>query len=253
VLPTNRFGDLAPRLFLVATQLNGARKVVFGPTDSLGDDGYDDGCAYYDNVPISEALAAAVSLPPLFAPYAIVNPASGKSFHYYDGEVREPLSVHVARDAGADFAVTSSIWLPLTFKRDVGSLGDFGMVTVAEQALHQAFEQRVRRDRERAAELDQLLDMVAEHGRKQGWDDAGVEALQRDMCVHLKHRRTRTLNVTPDPTDSEFFFQSSFRFERKVIERCVDAGARAYERAVRESPEFLPALDRALRTATPTG
>lgn len=249
VLPTNRFADLAARLFLVATQVNGSRKVIFGPTDSLADEGYDSGCAYYDNVPVSEALAAAVSLPPLFAPYGIVNPATGKLFHYYDGEVREPLSVHVARDAGADFAIASSIWQPLAYHRDVGSLGDFGMVTVAEQALHQAFEQRILNERARAAELDQLLELVAEHGRRASWAEPEVTALQQQMCAHLRHRRTKTLLVTPDPGDAGFFFQGSFRFERKLIERCVEAGARAYARAVNESPEFLPALDQALGAA----
>jgi predicted acylesterase/phospholipase RssA len=246
VLPTNRFADLAARVFLVATQVNGSRKVVFGPVDSLGDEGYDPACAYYDNVEVSEALAAAVSLPPLFAPYGIVNPASGKVFHYYDGEVREPLSINVARDAGADFVIASSIWRPYSFEDRVGSLAEFGMITVGEQAIHQAIEQKVAQDRERAQQFDRLLDLIDEHGRKGGLAAEAVARLQQEACTLLRHRPVRTLYVVPAPDDIEFFFQGSFRFSRQLIERCVEAGLRAFRRAVETDSSFLPTLDRAL-------
>jgi predicted acylesterase/phospholipase RssA len=245
VLPTNRFADLAPRLFLVATQVNGSRKVVFGPVDSIGDEGYDAECAYYDNVPISEALGAAVSLPPLFAPYGIANPVSGAVFHYYDGEVREPLSIHVARDAGAEFVIASSIWRPYGFADRVGSIADFGMATLVEQALHQSIEQKVRQDRERAAQFDRLLELLAERGRDHGLGSEAIEELQRETRTLLGHRSVRTLYVAPEPSDSDFFFQGSFRFSRSLIEHCIDAGYRAYRAAARAAPEFLAALDQA--------
>ena len=246
VLPTNRFADLAARVFLVATQVNGSRKVVFGPVDSLGDDGYAPDCAYYDNVEVSEALAAAVSLPPLFAPYGIVNPSSGKVFHYYDGEVREPLSIHVARDAGADFVIASSIWRPYAFEDRVGSLGEFGMITVGEQALHQSIEQKVAQDRERAAQFDRLLDLLAQHGQRHGLTAEAIERLQHEVGVLLRHKRVRSLYVVPAPDDTEFFFQGSFRFSRTLIERCVAAGEQAVRRALESDRTFLPALDQAL-------
>ena len=178
VLPTNRFRDLHPNLFLVATQVNGSRKVVFGPSDSLGAEGYGSACAYYDNVEISEALAAAVSLPPLFAPYAITNAASGKVFHYYDGEVREPLSLNVARDIGAKFAIASSIWRPYDFVDRVGSLGDFGMMTLAEQALHQSIEQKVARDLALAAQVERALSQIRELGRRYGLSTQQIDELR---------------------------------------------------------------------------
>ena len=245
-LPTNRFADLAARVFLVATQVNGSRKVVFGPVDSLGDEGYARDCAYYDNVEISQALAAAVSLPPLFAPYGIVNPTSGKVFHYYDGEVRQPLSIHVARDAGADFVIASSIWRPYAFEERVGSLAEFGMVTVSEQALHQSIEQKVAQDRQQAEHFDRLLELLERQGRESGLGPETIARQQREVCALLGHRHVRTLYVEPAPDDTEFFFQGSFRFGRKRIERCIEAGLRAWRGAVARDPEFLGDLDRAL-------
>ena len=247
VLPTNRFADLAPDVYLTATQVNGARKVVFGPVDSITEGGgYDEDCAYYDNVPISQALAAAVAVPPVFAPYAIVNPSSGKRIHYYDGEVRQTLSAHVARDAGADFVIASSIWSPYRYDERMGSLGEMGMAVIAEQALHQIIGQKVEADRAEGRRMERLLQLVERRDRSLGLDARQTEAFKQELCHELGFRPLQSLYVLPDPSDYQFFLHGAFSFSRAVVDRCIEAGQRAYWRAVRQTPEFLPALDAAL-------
>ena len=233
VLPTNRFGDLAAELYVAATQVNGARKVVFGPLDSMGEQGaYDASRAYYDNVPISQALAAAVAIPPLFAPYAITNPSSGKRFHYYDGEVREALSTHVARDAGADFIVASSIWRPYRYDERVGTLADLGVSALTEQAIHQAMGEKVDRDRRSARVHEQVLELIdglAARGELSPQAGQELDAQVRGLLG----RPVPTLYVTPTDEDQSFFFESSFRFNRRSIDRCIEAGQQAYRAAQR--------------------
>jgi predicted acylesterase/phospholipase RssA len=248
-LPTNRFADLAAELYLVTTQVNTSRKVVFGPRDSLAEGGYDDSCAYYDNVVISQAVAAAVSVPPVFAPYGIVNPSTGRTFHYYDGEVREPLSMHVARDTGADFIIAASMWSPYRFDERVGSLADYGMSVIGEQALIQMISQKVDRDRDQASRFDRLLELLEVRGRRHGLDAVERQELQDEVSTLLQHRRTRTLFIAPDPSDSEFFFHGSFRFGARLIDRCIQTGYRAYRHAVEEDPAFLSELDAAIAGA----
>ena len=246
VLATNRFGDLAAELFLVATQVNTSRKVVFGPVDSF--DAccrYDPNCAYYDNIRVSDALAASVSVPPIFAPYTIVNPATGKKFHYYDGEVRDALSAHVARDAGADFTIASNIWSPYQYDEKIGNLGELGMSAVAEQAIHQSFEQKIDQDRQRTARYQRLLEMIEARDREQDVDRAETERFTAEVAAVLQHRPTRALHVAPSRSDHEFFFGGTFRFDRAFIDRCVDAGYRAFRRAVEDDPDFLGELDQA--------
>ena len=249
VLPTNRFADLGAELYLVTTQVNGARKVIFGPADSLGGDGYDAERAYYDNVPISQALAAAVSVPPVFSPYGIVNPSSGERFHYYDGEVREPLSLHVARDAGARFVIASSIWSPQRFDPRIGSLGEWGMSVVAEQALHQMIGQKILQDRLASERHDRLLELLEDYGGRHGIDESARAELRERVCRLLQHRSATSLYVSPLADDGEFIFHGAFRFSRKLIDRCMEAGYRAYRQALSEAPAFLPSLDAALREA----
>ena len=247
VLPTNRFTDLAPHLFLTATQVNNSRKVVFGPVDSMAQGGgYDPSCAYYDNVPISHALAAAVAVPPVFAPHAIVSPSSGKRFHYYDGEVRETLSAHIARDAGADFVIASSIWSPYSFDEQVGSLADMGMAVIAEQAIHQAIEQKVDQDRRLGRKFDRLLQLIEAHGQRHHVPNEVTGELREQVSELLGHRPLQSLYVSPDRADHEVFLHSPFSFDRQTVDRCIDAGHRAYRSSVERSPEFLQALDAAI-------
>jgi len=187
-----------------------------------------------------------VSVPPLFTPYGIVNPATGKTFHYYDGEVREPLSIHVARDTGADFVIASSIWNPQSFDEKVGSLADYGMGVIARQALHQIIEQKVHREREQSGRFDRLLELVDAHGARHGLAPSASGELRQQICELLNHRPVKSLYVLPDPADSEFFFQGFFQFGQPVVDRCIDSGYRAYRRAIADNQSFLAELDRAL-------
>jgi predicted acylesterase/phospholipase RssA len=244
VMPTNCFTDLAAALFLTATQVNSSRKVVFGPLDSLGPGGYDPYCAYYSNVPVSQAVAASVSVPPFFAPFGIVNPESGNLIHYYDGEVRETLSVHVARDAGADFVVASSIWRPYAYDENVGSLAEFGMSSIAEQALQQAIEQKVNQYRRQSVVFDEVLEAIRAHLGRAGVPAEISDSLQIRVRELLRHRSMRSLYVTPDPRDFDFLFSGSFRFDRPFLEACFEAGYQSYK--ITERQDFLDALDLAI-------
>ncbi len=251
VLPTNRFADLAAELYVTATQVNNARKVVFGPRDSLTGSEYDPDCAYYDNVPVSQAIAAAVAVPPVFAPYGIVNPSSGERIHYYDGEVRETLSAHVATDAGADFVIAASIWSPYRYDERLGTVADLGMAAMAEQAINQLIEQKVSRDRERAECYDELLDLLRAHDANHGVAAAASADLRQRVCELLRYRPVPTLFISPEDTDTEFFLESSFSFGRGLVDRCIDAGHRAYRRAAHANPMFFVALDEALDPSAP--
>src|SRR5262249_52870038 len=67
VLESNRFQDYMAELFIVATQLNHSRKVVFGKY-GYEPPPFDQTCQYINDVGISEACAASSSIPVIFAP-----------------------------------------------------------------------------------------------------------------------------------------------------------------------------------------
>ncbi|MGZ6370601.1 MAG: patatin-like phospholipase family protein, partial [Bdellovibrionota bacterium] len=134
VLPSNRFQDYLADLFIVATQLNHSRKVVFGkyayqpPPSDLN--------SQYDNdVGIGDACAASTALPVIFAPYPIKN-QNNHTMYYVDGEIRDTLSTHVAIDAGADLVIASYTHQPYHFMREIGSLTDHGLPAILIQSLY---------------------------------------------------------------------------------------------------------------------
>jgi predicted acylesterase/phospholipase RssA len=245
-LATNRFSDFAADLYITATQVNTSRKVVFGPVDSISADGYDPCRAYYDNVPVSQAVAATVAVPPVFAPYAIENPSSGKRFHYYDGEVREALSPHIARDAGAEFIIASSIWNPYCYDERVGTLSNFGMAVLAEQAINQIIESKVEQERRQTELYDRLLDMIGKRDARLGIATNDTATFKEEICQTLAYRPSSALYVEPDRSDSEFFFDGSFSFNRDFIERCVETGYKAYVRCAGNNRVFFQRLEEAL-------
>lgn len=245
VLPVSRFSDLSVDFFVTATQVNASRQVVFGPWDSLGEEGYDDQRAFFSNVPISQALAASTSVPPVFTPWTIENPATGSPIHYYDGEVRETLSADLAAKAGADFVISSSIWRPYHFDGRVGSLAELGMATLGLQALNQSLEQKARARQEDAAAHARLLERVAERDRKLGVPEEETRAHLEELGDLLQHRPAPVLEVLPDPGDLDFLFAGSFRFSKSSVDRCMDAGRRAWRLAVEQNSGFLEGLDAA--------
>ncbi|MEN9724140.1 MAG: hypothetical protein RJB38_2126, partial [Pseudomonadota bacterium] len=118
VLPSNRFHDYLADLFIVATQLNHSRKVVFGKY-SYQPPPHDLTCQYDNDASVAQACAASASLPFVYAPYPIEN-KNGKVIHYIDGEIRDTLSTHVAIDAGCDLIFASHTHQPYHFNKEIG-------------------------------------------------------------------------------------------------------------------------------------
>ena len=103
VVRENSFDSLGVDLFIIATQLNHSRKVIFG---SFPETVRNDEVKYANYASISQAAAASASLPPFFAPLGIEN-QKGKEIHFFDGAIRETLSTHVASDHGCDLVIAS--------------------------------------------------------------------------------------------------------------------------------------------------
>src|SRR5262249_20188346 len=142
VLPSNRFEDFAVDLCVVATQLNHSKRVIFCK-HQLEPPADDPRCLYETEVAISDSIAASVALPPIFTPYAIKN-KKGKLIYFFDGEIREPLSVNAAEQLEADLIISSYTHQPYHFSREVGSLTKFGITAIGIQAIYLMIERKIQ-------------------------------------------------------------------------------------------------------------
>lgn len=232
VLPSNRFQDYLADLFIVATQLNHSRKVVFGKY-SYEPPPSDLSCQYEREVPISEACAASTALPVVYAPYAVKSPDGGTNF-YIDGEIRDTMSTHVAIDAGADLVFASYTHQPYHLSKEVGSLTEHGLPAILVQSLYLLIEQKINNHvHNKQIQRDAILE-VDKYCRDQQVPENHRRRI-REILESAMHHRTDvdTIYIHPDPSDAQSFFGEHFSLSTRKMSEVVRSGFRAAILALR--------------------
>jgi len=237
VLPTERFHELIPDLFVVGTQLDHSRKIIFG---RYGTEKIFDAYNQYDsNASISDAVAASMSLPVIYTPYYIEH-QDGKKRFYIDGEIRETLSTHVAKENGCDLLICSYTHQPYHFKEEIGSLYHYGLAAVVVQALYQTIEQKVYGARKAHENKIVAPETVREFFKTKKYPEQDLEELTHKLQERLDFReKLKYVFIHPEPKDREMFFAEHFTLNPKTLQNVVTVG---YRRAMAElrKYEFVP-------------
>ena len=223
VLPSNRFQDYQADLSIVATQLNHSKRVVFNKYE-IDPPKDDPRCHFETQVSISDAVAASTALPPIFAPYGIKN-KKGKLVYFFDGEIRETLSVNAAEQVGADLIIASYTHQPYHFSREIGSLTKFGITAIGIQAIYLMIERKIQsaiyvRNQKLCA-----LDAVHEYCKQNQISDKHrkkiCEILESELSINPHNKY---IYINPRPQDHEMFFGDHFNFSTKFMEKIVRIG-----------------------------
>lgn len=229
--PQNTFEALGVKLFIVATQLNHTRKVIFGHFEETKKD-TDIQYAHYAKV--SEACAASAALPPFFAPYPI-HDDRGREIHYFDGEIRDTLSTHVAADNGSDLVIASYSIQPYHYNHEIGSLHEFGMPIIFNQALYQVVQQKIERHRQSQKNIGQMIAAVDGYMRQ-----ADISAEHREKLIEILLSRTKYnpnveyVYIHPSPQDFEMFFADHFSLNPEILAKIVKTGFKAAMNTLRK-------------------
>lgn len=233
VLPSNRFEDYRPELFIVGTQLNEARKVVFGKNEYPAP-AHDPTVLYMKNINISDSIAASAALPVVFAPYPIVH-ESGDKYYYIDGETRETLSTHIAVDAGADLVIQSYTHQPYHWVREVGSLTKFGLPAIVIQGIYTMLEQKINSTYESYLSKKTAMSSVSKYCKEAGVDSEITEKIIQTLESDLHQKRDIDLiPIHPDPTDTKTFLAEHLTLNPNKLGEIVKAGYRAGKRRLAE-------------------
>jgi predicted acylesterase/phospholipase RssA len=220
VIRTDKFQDLESELYIVATEVNQSRKVVFGknkfPVTQSN-------LEYRNDVAISDACAASMALPPIYHPYSIQ--IDGQSRDYYDGEIREPLSSHIAREVDCDLIICSYTHQPLRIPQGKGSIADKGIQQVTLQAIYQSIEQKIQmargtREREKTL-IDTTVKFFKTHELPMDLCEKLVEELEARMTYksHVDY-----IYIRPKPTDQEMFLLPHFSLKKNLTEIIAKKG-----------------------------
>lgn len=230
VLPTNKFSDLAANLYIVATRLNQSGKTVFGPVTGVTDSGE---TQYADYANISDAAAASMALPPMFGPYGIKNDR-GDMRYFFDGEIRDTLSTHIAVDFGADLVISSYSIQPYKYSPKMGSLHEYGIPIIVNQALYQLVEQKIQRHIANQDTLKTIYNSVDGYFKQMDLPEEHREKLLEIICKKANYKPdVEYLYIHPNPQDYEMFFVDHFSLNRDILERIVKIGFKAALKTLR--------------------
>lgn len=231
VLKENSFASLGVDLFVVGTQLNHSRKVIFG---NFKDNYKDRSVKYASYATISDAVAASAALPPVFAPYGIRN-QKGKEIFFFDGEIRETLSTHVAADAGADLVISSYSVQPYHYSPVMGSLHKYGIPLIINQALYQVIEQKIVKHIEHQQNISAIMSAVDGYFRQAGLPEEHREKLLEILSKRANYKPgVDYIYIHPSPQDHEMFFVDHFSLNPEILGKIVNIGFRAALQVLRK-------------------
>lgn len=229
--PENTFDSLGVQLYVIGTQLNISRKTVFGSFPESKKEKH----IYYNNkAKVSEAVAASASLPPFFAPYS-VHDEKGREIFYFDGEIRDTMSSHVAVDHGADLVIASYSMKPYQYNPEVGSLHEYGMPIIFNQALYQLVEQKIINFQNAHANARKMINAVNGYLK-----EIDVPEEQRDKLIQILKDRTNHntdvdyIYIHPPGDDFEFFLADHFSLNPTILSKIVRTGFRSAMQALRK-------------------
>lgn len=231
VLRENKFNELGVSLYVIATQLNHSKKVVFG---ALEEKSTDESVKYVNYASISQACAASASLPPAFAPYGITN-HKGREVFFFDGEIRDTLSTHVASDHNADLVIASYSIQPYHYNDEIGSLHEYGIPIVINQAIYQAIQQKIERHREYKREIKDLIKATEGYIKQTDMKPEHQKKLLEILISKTRYKpHVEYIYIHPSPHDYEMFFADHFSLNPKILSKIIKAGFKASMSALRE-------------------
>ncbi len=233
ILPTEHFHELKPDLFVVGTQLDHSRKMVFGRFGT--EKTFDEYCQYASNAKISEAVAASMSLPLIYSPFKVKH-GEAKSRYYIDGEIRETLSTHVAKENACDLIICSYTHQPYHYKQEIGSLNQYGLPSIIIQSLYQAIEQKVYGAKKAHENKKAAVETVREFFQQKKYPTEELEELVAKLQERIDfNEKLNYLFIHPEPKDREMFFGEHFTLKPEVLQNVVSIG---YKRAMAELRKY---------------
>jgi predicted acylesterase/phospholipase RssA len=231
VLFENDFRQLGVDLFVIGTQLNHSRKAIFGPFEESRKTR---DIKFINYASISDAVAASTALPPVFAPYPIKKP-DGKEIYFFDGEIRDTLSTHVAADNGADLVISSYSVQPYHFSPDIGSLHKFGIPVIINQALYQVIQQKIARHIQNQNNIRKIHEDIDKYLK-----EIKLSKEQRMKVLEIIEKQTNFkpnvdyIYIHPHEKNHEMFFVDHFSLNPEILARIVKIGFKSCLNTLRQ-------------------
>ena len=224
VLHSNNFNDYEADLFVVATQLDHSRKVIFSKYN-YPNPGHDSTACYYTGVPIADTISASMSVPPFYAPYPIKNIQTNDVDYYIDGEIRETLSTHVAVDNQCEYIISSWTHTPYHFHDEIGSLVNYGLPAICLQAIYLIIQKKIIGSRAKRNTAADIINTVNQYMSEQKFSNQHRKKIISILERKLDYKpNVKLIDIYPDHKNYEIFFRNSFSLNPSKTSELVSAG-----------------------------
>jgi predicted acylesterase/phospholipase RssA len=224
VILSQQFEEYMADMFVVATQLDHSRKVIFSKYNYPSPI-HDSTSEYYTGVDITQAISASMSVPPFYAPFAVKNPRTSKIDYYIDGEIRETLSNHIAVDNKCDFIISSWTHTPYHYHDEVGSLINYGLPAICMQAIYLMIQKKIVASRSQKILAKDIIDTVNDYMASNNFSQKDrtkiVSILERKMNYNPN---IKFIDIFPDHSHYKLFFTNSFSLDPQKAKYIMTAG-----------------------------
>jgi predicted acylesterase/phospholipase RssA len=226
VILSQSFEDYAADMFVVATQLDHSRKVIFSKFNYPSPI-HDSTAEYFTEVAITESIAASMSVPPFYAPFPVKNPRTKQTDYYIDGEIRETLSNHVAVDNKCDFVISSWTHTPYHYHDEVGSLINYGLPAISMQAIYLMIQKKIVSSRGQKYLAKDIMDTVSDYMSSNNFSKK-----DKDKILNILERKlnfnpnVKFIDIYPDHSNYKLFFTNSFSLDPQKAKYIMTSGYR---------------------------
>lgn len=224
VILSQSFEEYAADMFVVATQLDHSRKVIFGKYNYPSPI-HDSTAEYYTGVDITQAISASMSVPPFYAPFPVKNPRTSQIDYYIDGEIRETLSNHVAVDNKCDFVISSWTHTPYHYHDEIGSLINFGLPAICMQAIYLMIQKKIVSSRGQNILAKDIIDTVNDYMSSQNFSTKDRSKITSILERKLNYNpNVKFIDIYPDHSHYKLFFTNSFSLDPQKSKYIMTAG-----------------------------
>jgi predicted acylesterase/phospholipase RssA len=224
----DRFEDLRARVFIITSDLDGARTTVF---TSRSDDDHI-WYRYVGGVPMSRAAICSMAIPSVFNPVPVN--IDGRKQYFIDGDVYNPTETMIEVDHGCDLAIISSFESPYRFHPAIGSLHHLGLPYEITQTIALTIYSRLMLSRNssqaKTRALSMVRDILARH-----LDEETLERECRRIAAALETSfDMKTLHLHPFKNPLLFFGNPFDLSPRTFARMLVEATTQTHDLLERE-------------------
>ena len=160
-----------------------------------------------------------MSAPPIYCPFKLINPQTNEINYFIDGEIRETLSTHAAVDHHCDLIISSWTHSPYSFKKEIGSLVNYGLPAICVQSLHLLNTKKIITSRNQNKIAKDILDSINTYCKQENISNLHRKKITNIIEKKLNYKNgVEYIDIYPKEDDHKIFFANSFTLNKETTE-----------------------------------